>query len=140
MEIRRINGHDNYFVSDCGNVYSTKGHGARELKQTFGSRCVIVKMDGRTYSVARLVAETFIPNSIPDRQTIAFHLDGNITNNTVGNLVWVTPSEMRSLTKVEIWDRRVYLHGMRNDIPDDEELYYSDAADYGEEFDDTEPE
>lgn len=45
----------------------------------------------KTYGVHRLVAMAFIPN--PDGKPETNHKDYNRSNNTVGNLEWVTKSE-----------------------------------------------
>ncbi len=42
-------------------------------------------------SIHRAVAETFIPN--PDNKPEVNHIDGDILNNNINNLEWVTPSE-----------------------------------------------
>lgn len=45
----------------------------------------------RTFSLHRLVANTYIPNYLNKPQVN--HIDGNKTNNNVSNLEWVTASE-----------------------------------------------
>lgn len=45
----------------------------------------------KSYSIARLVAETFIPN--PENKPCVNHIDNNPQNNSVENLEWVTYSE-----------------------------------------------
>ena len=44
-----------------------------------------------SYSIHRLIAETFIPN--PENKKVVNHIDGNTHNNSVTNLEWVTQSE-----------------------------------------------
>lgn len=42
-------------------------------------------------NVSRLIAEAFIPN--PENKQNVAHLDGDSSNNSIDNLVWVTPKE-----------------------------------------------
>ena len=52
--------------------------------------------------IHHLVAEYFIPN--PKNKQYVYHLDGNIWNNDVDNLIWVTYSE---LLKRAVADKRM---------------------------------
>jgi hypothetical protein len=50
-----------------------------------------IRLNGKKYSIHRLIAETFIPN--PDNKPEVNHKDGNKLNNHISNLEWVTHSE-----------------------------------------------
>lgn len=87
-----------YSVTDDGVVYS---HNYRKsgkkvdlihLIQPNGMHMVYLSIDGKRQhlSVARLVAEAFIPN--PDNLPCVCFLDGNNGNIEVGNLAWCTRS------------------------------------------------
>lgn len=47
---------------------------------------------GNPVYIHRLVAETYIPNSDPNKNQVN-HIDGNKQNNSVSNLEWCTASE-----------------------------------------------
>lgn len=84
-----------YEVSDQGRVRNVK-RGGRLLscvKVAHGYLCVSLYKDGkqRMLLVHRLVALAFIPN--PENKEQVNHKDLDKTNNTVGNLEWVTRDE-----------------------------------------------
>ena len=83
-----------YGVSNLGRIKSLKGAPRilRPRKNRAGYMRINLCMPQRaTYTIHRLVAETFLPN--PDNLPEVNHLDGNRLNNKVDNLEWCTTSE-----------------------------------------------
>lgn len=82
------------FVSRCGRVYN-KNIGRVMATQTTnaGYELINISYNGirRAYTVHRLVAQMFIPNSENKEQVN--HKDGNKLNNDASNLEWCTQSE-----------------------------------------------
>jgi len=89
----------NYYVNSKGEVitYNWRNTGKRAVLKPAtdkkGYRRVGLIIDGRlvTRKVHRLIANAFIPN--PQGKPQVNHIDGNKSNNHVGNLEWVTQSE-----------------------------------------------
>lgn len=98
---------DRYLVSNDGKVKSIdmlvrcRGNGYRMKKgkvlplreNSRGYVTVNLCVDNvmHTKLIHRLVAEAFIPN--PSNKSQVNHIDGNINNNHVSNLEWVTDNE-----------------------------------------------
>lgn len=94
-----IKDYPNYYVTDCGDVYSRNFHREKRIKKLkqrvdkYGYFVVQLSKNGKEIhkSVHRLVADAFIPN--PENKPQVNHIDGDKQNNKVSNLEWVTNAE-----------------------------------------------
>jgi hypothetical protein len=100
-EMRPIAGFADYFITDTGEVWSTRlWRGSRGPRRVVLTDCDgypmvhLFRGDGRPKSEAvhRLVANAFLPPK-PSPQHQVRHLDGTRTNNHVSNLAWGTVAE-----------------------------------------------
>ena len=100
-EWRKIESHNGFLVSSLGRVkrdafIDSLGRPSQERvvsvvnnKKRGGYE--YVHLEDKCKSLARLVAETFIPN--PENKKEVNHINGNKYDNRVVNLEWVTPQE-----------------------------------------------
>jgi hypothetical protein len=96
MEVwKKIEGFENYEVSNYGNVKSLKYNKIRLLKQENVKGYLRVSLSKenkvKRFQVHRLVALSFIKNI--ENKPCVNHINGIKTDNTVENLEWVTYSE-----------------------------------------------
>jgi hypothetical protein len=93
MEWRTVPGYPAYEVSDSGDVR----RGDRPMKCQVQTRpdgytmiriCLYKEVKKKMCTVARLVAQAFIPN--PDNLPTVDHIDQDSTNNHVSNLRWAS--------------------------------------------------
>ena len=87
-----ISNYKNYKVSTFGNVRNKKTGRILKAANNGGYFCVgLSNKITKTFSVHRLVAETFIEN--PENKAHVNHKDKNGLNNNLSNLEWATPKE-----------------------------------------------
>ena len=99
-------GHQGYFVTEDGKVFSNKVGGLKELKLTTNSKGYpraqfLVNGKVQPQVVHRLVALMYIPN--PDNLPQVNHKDEDKTNNHVSNLEWCTNHYNEVYSKAKRW-------------------------------------
>lgn len=79
-----------YYINRKGEVFNSFGLKLKPGKHRQGY--TNFKLNGKAKYLHRLLAKAFIPN--PDKDKVYInHIDGDVTNNELTNLEWVTPSE-----------------------------------------------
>lgn len=89
-EIKLIDGETDYYITNFGNVYSTKKGYWYKMSPYLDSRHLYlqVNLNGRKCLIHRLVAIAFVPN--PDNLPEVNHKDKNTQNPKADNLEWCT--------------------------------------------------
>ena len=105
-EWKTIEAFPNYAVSNLGRVKRILTCTGKPIEDRVlspyigwrGARMVNLSDKGRHHSlrIARLVATAFLPN--PDRRRVVLHKDGDILNDRLDNLQWVSRQEFPSLS------------------------------------------
>ena len=91
---KRIDGYDNYFVSNFGNVKNSKTNRIMKLKNhRQGYKQIGLYKNGnvKNFLIHRLVGIAFLEN--PDNKQKIDHIDEDKANNNVMNLRWCSQKE-----------------------------------------------
>lgn len=94
-EWRKIEGYDNYSISEDGKIRNDRnGYIRKNTINNTGYYVVSFKVDGKSKIelVHRLLALAFIDREDSNRDCVN-HIDGNKLNNGLDNLEWVTKAE-----------------------------------------------
>ena len=90
-EFRELREHPGYLVSSLGRIISLRTEKERKCstdKDGYLYFGITLNKKKKNLKVHRVVAEAFIPNPLNLEQVN--HIDGNVKNNCVDNLEWVT--------------------------------------------------
>ena len=88
-----IDGYNNYFVSNFGNIKNVKTNRIMKQRNHNGYKLIGLCKNGKvkSFSVHRLVGIAFLKN--PDEKPVIDHIDNNPTNNNVKNLRWCSQKD-----------------------------------------------
>lgn len=108
-EWRPMVGHNGYLISNEGRIYNLKtGKHPRGYVNKHGYAHACLCENGKRFDVAlhREVAKAFLQEAYGKTQVN--HIDGNKTNNNVGNLEWCTAKEnslhARRVLMKKVWN------------------------------------
>lgn len=101
-----------YAISDDGRVYSVSKAGLKELRKDISNGYARVKLSGKKYYVACLVADAFMRPQ-PDYNFHLFYINGDTTDCSVENLTWLSQSDIKRYSQYTIEYRREMLKERR---------------------------
>ncbi len=107
--IKVIPNHPNYAASENGIIYSLQTGVLTELKRDMSTGYPRVTLDGQKKYVANLVADCFMTKPEPKQKI--FYIDGDTSNCSLANLVWLSPSEIQFNSHYTIEYRQQTLKG-----------------------------
>ena len=124
-----IEGYEDYYITDTGQVISMKYNTPRIMKTYLdrNDRYVYIKLcknnKTKAFAIHQLVAQAFIPN--PHNYKEVDHIDNNPQNNNKDNLQWIdhknniyksynTMSQYRNCIEVDIYYQQQYIKSMRS--------------------------
>lgn len=87
---KNIKDFSHYMVNDKGQIFNTKTN--HLLKGSLRNGYIRINIEGKWYSLHRLIWETFNNKKLSEKDIID-HIDGNRMNNNLSNLRLVTQSE-----------------------------------------------
>ena len=93
-----VEGHPRYEVSTWGRVRNKKRGNILKPRKTGNYFYIHFELNGKNYSLHRLIASVFIPN--PENLPYVDHIDRNPANNRVSNLRWCSQTQ-------NIWNTRI---------------------------------
>lgn len=107
--INPVPSHPDYSVTVDGAIYNMRTRRCVYNPDTNTAYNPRIRLDGERCYVANVVAETYLP--IHPKGYQIFHIDGNLTNNSVDNLIWMSHSNIQKWSKYDLDYRRHVLMG-----------------------------
>lgn len=112
MRIKKINGYENYYISDDGKVFSNYSGELVEKTPFYshnGYKRITLWNKGKQkkFFVHRLVAEYFVLNEKPLEYDSVDHKDTDRTNNNWWNLEWMTLSKNCAKNRTKLTKEQV---------------------------------
>lgn len=108
--VKEIEGHPEYYITDAGEVISSKGKLPRMLVPYYSGSYPKVTIDGEKRYVADLVAEAFLEEPTDQSHKI-FYIDGDKSNCSVHNLAWLSQSDIQLYSRYTLEYRKRLLKG-----------------------------